>query len=160
MARIFRQIACRTSHPHIIFKASYRQGEPFVLSSFRGRIDEGLLRTSARLNRTKVCDTDRSTKPISRCAPPRKLPTFGIPPFLARQTDLLSLLERRDASLIVEPIRLFPRRMKNAVDTVASTATREVLDGTAGSSCGYQISWWIFRGISAMTKFGYPVVFD
>jgi len=145
-----------------IYKASYDKANRSSINSFRGiginRALGILLKIKEQFDIPVLSDVHSKeeiavTKDI--------LDVIQIPAFLCRQTDLLVSAGKTGKVINVKKGQFMsPWDMKNVIGKILSTGNERILLTERGTSFGYNNLIVDFRGISTMTRFGYPVIFD
>jgi len=145
-----------------IFKASFDKANRTSVKSFRGPgLDKGLkilMRVKEEFNVPVISDIHE----ISQIDKAKDvLDIIQIPAFLSRQTNLLIA-----AGMTGKPVNvkkgqfLAPSDMAHVIAKIESTGNNQICLTERGSSFGYNNLVVDFRGMSIMSEFGYPVIFD
>ncbi|PIQ96355.1 MAG: 3-deoxy-8-phosphooctulonate synthase [Nitrospinae bacterium CG11_big_fil_rev_8_21_14_0_20_56_8] len=145
-----------------IFKASYDKANRSSLDSFRGPgLREGLSilkKIKEELDLPLLSDVHAE----DQVAPAAEvLDIIQIPAFLCRQTDLLVRAARSGRTVNVKKGQfLAPWDMKNVIQKLEASGTRQILLTERGFMFGYNNLVVDMRSLPLMRELGYPVVFD
>ena len=145
-----------------VFKASYDKANRTSIHSFRGPgIVEGL-KVFAHI-RTKlgvpVLSDVHSVEEATLAG--EVLDIIQIPAFLCRQTDLIVAAAKTGRVVNVKKGQfLAPGDVRGIIKKMEEAGNRKLLLTERGSSFGYNTLVTDFKGMAAMRKCGYPVIFD
>jgi 2-dehydro-3-deoxyphosphooctonate aldolase (KDO 8-P synthase) len=153
---------CTAAGVGLIYKSSYDKANRTSANAARGvGMAHGLeILAAIRSQFARPVLTD--IHEITHCAPAAEaVDIIQIPAFLCRQTDLLVAAGETGAAINVKKGQfLAPWDMKNVAAKIAATGNERILLTERGASFGYNTLVTDFRGLPAMARFGYPVVFD
>jgi len=146
----------------IIFKASFDKANRSSIESFRGPgIEKGLAILEKIKQKTSLAiltDVHEASQ-VTQTA--NIVDCLQIPAFLCRQTDLLAACGRTGKAVNVKKGQFMsPDEMKNAVEKIRSTGNDKIMLTERGTFFGYNRLVNDMTAISAMKKFGCPVIFD
>jgi len=160
-ARLVQQAAAAAGLP-LIFKASFDKANRTSVSSYRGPgLQEGL-RVLGAIKRELHLPILTDVHEPDQCAPAAEVvDVLQVPAFLCRQTDLLVAAGKTGRVVNVKKAQfLAPEDMKNVVEKVRSTGNERIALTERGTSFGYRYLVNDMRGLSAMRRFGFPVIYD
>ena len=145
-----------------VFKASYDKANRTSIHSFRGPgIVEGLKVLSAiktKLNVPVLSDV-HSVQEATLAG--EILDIIQIPAFLCRQTDLIVAAAKTGKIVNVKKGQfLAPWDVAGIIKKMEEAGNPNLLLTERGTSFGYNTLVTDFKGMAAMRKLGYPVVFD
>ena len=161
MAEALRDLAGALGIP-LVFKSSFDKANRSGVESFRGPgLTEGLAilrRVRDRLGVPVLSDVHE----VAQVAPAAAvLDALQVPAFLCRQTDLVQAAARSGRPVNVKKGQfLAPEEMANVVRKMEAVGGRDILLTERGTTFGYHNLVVDMRGIAAMRRLGYPVVFD
>jgi 2-dehydro-3-deoxyphosphooctonate aldolase (KDO 8-P synthase) len=145
-----------------IFKSSFDKANRTSISSFRGPgIDEGLKvlqHVREELDVPVLTDIHwpEQAKPVAEV-----VDALQIPAFLCRQTDLLVAAAQTGLPVNIKKGQFMaPEDMGRAAEKVTSLGNERVMLCERGTCFGYHDLVVDMRGIVAMKRLGYPVIFD
>jgi len=145
-----------------VFKASYDKANRTSIKSFRGPgIVEGLTvlaQIKAKLGVPVLSDV-HSVEEATMAG--EVLDIIQIPAFLCRQTDLIVAAAKTGKVVNVKKGQfLAPWDVSGIIKKMEEAGNRKLLLTERGSSFGYNTLVTDFKGLAAMRKLGYPVIFD
>jgi 2-dehydro-3-deoxyphosphooctonate aldolase (KDO 8-P synthase) len=146
----------------VIFKASFDKANRMSLDSFRGPgMEEGLAVLAAVKAETGLpVDTDiHEPGQAERVAAVADV--LQIPAFLCRQTDLVAAAARTGRPVLIKkgPF-MAPEDMAAIVGKATANGEGGVLLGERGTTFGHHNLVVDMRGLAAMQRLGWPIVFD
>mgnify|MGYP003584854217 CR=1 FL=1 len=148
----------------LVFKASYDKANRSSIHSYRGvGLEEGLRifhEVKARFGIPVITDV----REPGRAGPvPEVVDVLQIPPFLARQTDLVDAIARTGRAVnIKKPQFLSPSQMKNIVAKIREAGNERIILCERGAQFGYDnlvVHMLGFREMIEATG-GLPAIFD
>ncbi|MCF7934978.1 MAG: 3-deoxy-8-phosphooctulonate synthase [Synergistales bacterium] len=153
---------CRRLGMQYIFKASFDKANRTSVESYRGPgMEQGLAWLAAVREQVGVPVVTDIHEPGQAQAVAECVDLLQIPAFLCRQTDLLLAAGRTGLPVQVKKGQFVsPADMERVAAKVASTGNSGLLLCERGTFFGYNQLVVDFRGLVAMRRFGYPVVFD
>jgi len=159
VAQLVAQVAKEFGIP-AVFKASFDKANRTSLGSFRGPgLDEGLRVLQSVRDEVGLPVVTDIHEPQQAGQASKIADMLQIPAFLCRQTDLVvAAAETGRPMLIKKGQFMAPEDMEPIVEK-ASRATG-VLLAERGTTFGYHDLVVDMRGLSAMRRFGWPIVFD
>ncbi|MBW7908670.1 MAG: 3-deoxy-8-phosphooctulonate synthase [Kiritimatiellae bacterium] len=161
LARRLAEVAEQEKIP-LVFKASFDKANRSSVSSFRGPGLVAGLKILAEVKEATGLPILTDVHSVDQVGPVAEVADIlQVPAFLCRQTDLLLACGETGRAVNVKKGQfLAPDDMANVVAKVESTGNRNLLLTERGSSFGYHSLVVDMRGLPAMRKLGYPVVFD
>ena len=146
----------------LIFKASYRKANRSKIDSFTGIGDSKALAILDKVRKEyEIPVTTDVHNEADALLASRFVDILQIPAFLCRQTSLLlAAAETQKPVNIKKGQFMSANSMKFAVDKVRGAGNPNVMLTERGTTFGYNDLIVDFRGITAMKKFGVPVVMD
>ena len=153
---------CRTRPVQLVFKSSYRKANRTSAGSFQGIGDERALTALADIGaKFKVPTvTDIHADAEAEMAA-RYVDVLQIPAFLSRQTSLLEAAARTQKVVNIKKAQFMaPEDVVKAAQKVVAAGNNNVWLTERGTTFGYHDLVVDFRGIVAMKKSGFPVIFD
>lgn len=162
--RIAREVAAIASELRVpfVFKASFDKANRTSIESFRGPgMDEGL-DILMDVRKTIGAPVLTDVHAVAQVGPVSEVvDVLQIPAFLCRQTDLLVAAARSGRPVNVKKGQfLAPADMRHVVGKLAGAGAAGILLTERGTSFGYNNLVVDFKGLSRLSDFGYPVVFD
>ena len=161
IAKSIKEIAERLDLDYY-FKASFDKANRSSIHSYRGvGIDQGLeiLNEVKEQLGLKICTDIHEPWQAEKAA--KVVDIIQIPAFLCRQTDLLVAAAKTGKIVNVKKAQfLAPWDMKNVVNKLEESGTKNIMLCERGTSFGYNTLVVDMSSIVEMKKLGYPVVFD
>jgi len=161
IARLVARVAEEFGIP-AIFKASFDKANRMSLDSFRGPgMKEGLEilgAVKAETGLPVVTDVHSGTQaePVAEV-----VDLLQIPAFLCRQTDVVVAAAETGKPLLIKKGQFMaPEDMGAIVGKATANGEGGVLLAERGTTFGYHNLVVDMKGLSAMRRFGWPVVFD
>ena len=161
IAETLKNICLKLDIP-LVFKGSYRKANRSRLDSFTGIGDEKALKVLHKVAKEFELPvvTDIHAANEAQMAA-EYVDILQIPAFLCRQTDLLVAAAKTGKTVNIKKGQfLSGEAMGFAVQKVQQSGNDKVMLTERGSMFGYQDLVVDYRNISAMQKFGVPVVLD
>ena len=145
-----------------IFKGSYRKANRSRLDSFTGIGDEKALKILRRVGDTFGIPTVTDIHETAEAAMAAEyVDILQIPAFLCRQTDLLVEAARTGKVVNVKKGQfLAPWDMKNVVNKIVGSGSRNLMLTERGVSFGYNTLVTDMRSLPIMRDLGFPVIMD
>jgi 2-dehydro-3-deoxyphosphooctonate aldolase (KDO 8-P synthase) len=145
-----------------IFKASFDKANRMSLDSFRGPgLGAGLEVLAAVKEETELPAVTDIHEPQQAEQVASVVDMLQIPAFLCRQTDLVVAAARTGKPVLIKKGQFIsPEGMGFIAEKAAASGDGGILLGERGTSFGYQKLIVDMSGLSAMRRFGWPVVFD
>ncbi len=145
-----------------VFKASFDKANRTSIKSFRGPgIDEGLKILSRIKKEVGVAVLSDVHNVAEAKMAGEVLDIIQIPAFLCRQTDLIVAAAKTGRIVNVKKGQfLAPGDVIGIIKKMEEAGSRKLLLTERGSSFGYNTLVTDFKGMAAMRKLGYPIVFD
>jgi len=153
---------CATLGMPYIFKASFDKANRTSLASFRGPGLEKGLAILAELRRSVGVPVLTDIHTPDQAAPAAAVvDMLQIPAFLCRQTDLLVAAARTGLPVNLKKGQFMaPEDMAICAAKLADSGNAQITLCERGTTFGYHNLVVDMRGIPAMRRTGYPVVFD
>jgi 2-dehydro-3-deoxyphosphooctonate aldolase (KDO 8-P synthase) len=144
-----------------VFKASFDKANRTSLASYRGPgLREGL-RILSGLRKDGFTVLTDIHEPAQAEAAGEAVDIIQIPAFLCRQTDLLVEAGKTGKTVNIKKGQFVaPEDFLYAAEKVASTGNRNILLTERGTCFGYRNLVVDMRGVEALRRSGWPVVFD
>ena len=149
-------------HIPVVFKASFDKANRMSLDSSRGPgLEEGLRILEAVKAETGLAvDTDVH-EPWQAERAAEVVDMLQIPALLCRQTDLVVAAAQTGKPLLIKKGQFMaPEDMRPIVAKATASGRGGVLVAERGTTFGYHRLVVDMRGLAAMRKLGWPVVFD
>jgi len=145
-----------------IFKASFDKANRQSLTSFRGPgLEAGLAVLGDVREETGLPVVTDIHTPDQAERVAAVVDLIQIPAFLCRQTDLIVAAARTGRPVFVKKGQFMaPEDMGAIVEKAVSSGDGGVMVGERGTTFGYHNLVVDMRGLAAMQRFGWPVVFD
>lgn len=145
-----------------IFKTSFDKANRMSISSYRGPgLEEGLkvlasVKQEARIPIVTDIHLPEQAQRVAQAAD-----MLQIPAFLCRQTDLVVAAARTGKPVLIKKGQFMsPEGMGFIVEKAAASGGGGVLLAERGTTFGHQKLVVDMSGLSAMRRFGWPIVFD
>lgn len=145
-----------------VFKASYDKANRTSIRSFRGPGIVDGLQVLARIKKTLDVPVLSDVHSVQEAIVAGEvLDIIQIPAFLCRQTDLIVAAAKTGKVVNVKKGQfLAPWDTTGVIKKMEEAGSRKLLLTERGSSFGYNTLITDFKGMTAMRKLGYPVIFD
>ena len=156
-----KEAAARANIP-FIFKSSFDKANRSSSQSFRGPGLKVGLEILAKIKKELKVPILTDVHEPDQCeAAAAVVDIIQIPAFLCRQTDLLIAAGKTGCVVNVKKGQfLAPNDMRNVIEKIRSTDNDEIMLTERGTSFGYHCLVNDMRGLPAMRRLGYPVIFD
>jgi 2-dehydro-3-deoxyphosphooctonate aldolase (KDO 8-P synthase) len=143
-----------------IFKASFDKANRLSMASFRGPgLEEGLKTLAAVKQEVELPVVTDIHVPEQAGPAAEVVDLLQIPAFLCRQTDLVIAAAQTGRPVLIKKGQFMaPEDMGFVVEKAAGAAG--VLLGERGTTFGHHNLVVDMKGLAAMRRFGWPIVFD
>jgi 2-dehydro-3-deoxyphosphooctonate aldolase (KDO 8-P synthase) len=143
-----------------IFKASFDKANRLSMASFRGPgLEEGLKTLAAVKQEVELPVVTDIHVPEQAGPAAEVVDLLQIPAFLCRQTDLVVAAAQTGRPVLIKKGQFMaPEDMGFVVEKAAGAAG--VLLGERGTTFGHHNLVVDMKGLAAMRRFGWPIVFD
>jgi 2-dehydro-3-deoxyphosphooctonate aldolase (KDO 8-P synthase) len=154
--------ACAARGLPYVFKASYRKANRSSGGSFAGLPRREALDALARVRADLGVPVLTDVHEVAEVAEAAEVAdVLQIPAFLSRQTDLIVAAVRSGRAVNVKKGQfLAPADMGNVVEKAEGAGAQRLMLTERGTTFGYGDLVVDLRGLVAMRRFGWPVVYD
>jgi 2-dehydro-3-deoxyphosphooctonate aldolase (KDO 8-P synthase) len=161
MAKSIAEI-CKKLDIGYIFKSSFDKANRSSAKSQRGIGIDAAIDIFKEIKETIGCPILTDVHDVEQCKIMGEVvDILQIPAFLCRQTDLLKAAATTGKIVNVKKGQfLAPWDAKNIVEKLEHFGSKNIMLTERGTSFGYNTLVSDMRGLSIMSDFGYPVIFD